>query len=108
MRINVIVNLTFEGIHSWPECNIKDEFYLANEHRHLFYIKCKKEVKSTDREVEIIGLKRKIKDDLGIRFYNRNIGYMSCEDLAKHILEKFDLDYCSVLEDNENGAEVLK
>ena len=26
--------------------------------------------------------------------------------IARELLEKFSLNYCSVLEDNENGAEV--
>ena len=32
---------------------------------------------------------------------------MSCEMIARELAEVFDLFYCSVLEDNENGAEVI-
>jgi hypothetical protein len=28
--------------------------------------------------------------------------------LAKELLEEFDLTYCSVFEDNENGAEIYE
>ena len=33
---------------------------------------------------------------------------MSCEMIAKELLEKFDLTKCEVSEDNENGAIVYK
>ena len=36
-----------------------------------------------------------------------NLESMSCEMLASELLQTFKLSYCSVLEDNENGAEVL-
>ena len=35
-----------------------------------------------------------------------NFKARSCEMLAKELLEEFDLVYCSVFEDNENGAEI--
>ena len=30
----------------------------------------------------------------------------SCEMIAQELLEQFDLTYCAVYEDNENGAEI--
>ena len=38
--------------------------------------------------------------------YPKTFGDMSCEMIAKELLKVFELNYCSVLEDNENGAEV--
>jgi len=112
MKINIIVNLTFEALHHWEDCNLKEEFYLKYPHRHVFYITCKKSVTGTNRKIEFIGLKKKIKNYLSDLFIdednNYNIGEHSCEALATRILNDFDLEYCSVLEDNENGAEVMK
>jgi hypothetical protein len=117
MKTSIIVSLQVEGIHSWPECPIEEVGFLRNEHRHIFFIKCKKDVNHNDRDIEIIQLKRKIQDFFINRFpdFNRNsmhaycnFGRMSCEDIATVLLLEFNLNYCSVLEDNENGAEVTK
>ena len=32
----------------------------------------------------------------------------SCEMLARELMDNFNLKYCSVFEDNENGAEVYE
>jgi hypothetical protein len=116
MRTSIIVSLQVEGTHSWPECPIKEVSFLKNEHRHIFFIQCKKIVTHTDREVEIIQLKRKIQRFLLVAYSNSNdigssvclFGRMSCEDIATRLLYEFNLSFCSVLEDNENGAEVKK
>jgi hypothetical protein len=101
----IIVNLTWEGIHSWPDCPFEDVKFLKYPHRHIFHICAKKSVSHNDRDIEIIRLKRSIHSYLQERIGN-NLGRTSCEDLAERILKKFNLDYCSVLEDGENGAEI--
>lgn len=116
-QTNIIVNLQVEGIHNWP--NAKKVFpevgFLSNSHRHLFHICAKKEVTHDDRDVEIILFKRSI-----LKYFHETynpkypeiapfqFGSNSCEMLARELLEEFDLEYCSVLEDNENGAEIYK
>ena len=50
-------------------------------------------------------LKNKIKHYLNEN-YPKTFGGMSCESIAKELMYAFELNYCSVLEDNENGAEV--
>lgn len=113
-QTNIIINTQVEGIHHWPGCNIKEVEFLKHPHRHIFHICCKKEVTHDDRDIEIIQLKRKIKDYLfevyGMPFPKVacQFGARSCEMLAKELLIEFDLNYCSVLEDNENGAEIFK
>ena len=117
LQTNIIINTQVEGIHHWPECNIKEVDFLKHPHRHIFYICCKKEVSHDDRDVEIIQLKRKI-DQYILNCYSVvnsttsgnpcNFGARSCEMLAKELLIEFDLNYCSVFEDNENGAEIFK
>ena len=37
-----------------------------------------------------------------------NFKSMSCEMIARELYEGFDLEYCSVFEDNENGAEIYE
>lgn len=107
--LKVIVSLTIEGIHKWSGCNIKEVDFLKQEHRHIFYIKCKKVVSHDDREIEIIMLKRTILAYLRQKYEENGIckfGDKSCEMIAKELLEVFSLSSCEVLEDNENGAEV--
>lgn len=107
MKTRIIVNLQYAAIHNWPNCNIEKVNYLKHPHRHVFHITCKKEVKHDDRDIEIIMLKEQIERHLRL-VYNGDLGGLSCEMLAKVLMTEFALDYCSVLEDGENGAEVIK
>lgn len=110
MITNVVVNLRVEGTHHWDSCDKAEVNYLAHEHRHVFHIKAKKQVSHGDREIEIIKLKHKM--DLYFMHYFCEhkllcrFGSKSCEMLAEELLRHFNLSYCEVLEDGENGAEV--
>jgi len=111
LNTNIIINTQVEGIHSWPECNIKEVEFLKYPHRHIFYITAKKQVSHLDRDIEIIQLKRKITFFLNSKFWDKNTNCcnfenLSCEMIAQLLFIKFNLNYCSVLEDNENGAEI--
>ncbi|MBP6424146.1 MAG: hypothetical protein KA278_00335 [Flavobacterium sp.] len=100
----IIINLQVEGLHQWKDCPIKEVDFLKDRHRHIFHICIKKTVSHNDRDIEIIYLKREVLNYLGtqpIEFGNK-----SCETIAEELLKEFDADYVSVLEDNENGAEV--
>lgn len=111
MNNNIIINLQVAGLHHWKDCNILEVDYLKNQHRHIFYICCKKSINELDRQIEIICFKNQIinyieksyKDNFIVNFKG-----MSCEMIANNLLNEFDLSYCRVLEDNENGAEVYK
>lgn len=116
-KINIIVNLQIEAFHNWPAA--KEVFpevgFLAERHRHIFHICCKKEVDHDDRDVEIILFKRTVLEYLYDEYVRKGsviqvceLGSTSCEMLARELLERFKLEYCSVLEDNENGAEIYK
>lgn len=109
MRTNVVVNLQYEALHYWKEAASfeKEVSFLEHPHRHLFYITCKKAVNHDDRDVEIILLKRTVIGYLK-HAYGGNFGGKSCEMVARELLERFDFEYCLVLEDGENGAEVWK
>ena len=106
MKTNIIVRFEFEGIHQWKECPIEEVSFLKHPHRHIFHVVAKKTVTHDDRDIEIIQLKRKM-----LRFFSAHkipaeLGDASCEMIAKAFIKAFNLCYCSVLEDNENGAEV--
>lgn len=105
MNTRIIVKLQHEAIHHWPECPIEDVKFLRDKHRHVFHICAKKLVTHNDRDIEIIMLKREMQRFLQ-EIYQKDFGRMSCEDIAHILIKQFDLSYCSVLEDNENGAEI--
>jgi hypothetical protein len=113
LKTNIIINIQVEGIHNWPGCNIKEVDFLKFPHRHIFHICCKKQVTHEDRDIEIINFKRNITSFL-VSIYgepSQNVllfGSKSCEMIAMELLTAFNLTYCSVLEDNENGAEIYK
>ena len=116
MNTSVVVRLQIEGLHCWPNAeNVFPEVgFLADPHRHIFFIELKKRVYHDDRDIEIILFKRSVLEYLTEKYDNTNVesyyyhsldfGSKSCEMLAKELLFKFDLEYCSVLEDGENGA----
>ena len=115
MKTNVIVKLQVEGIHWWKDA--RDVFpevgFLSDAHRHIFHITCKKQVFHDDRDVEFIIFKRDILEHLRNDYFDEdmrchNFKSMSCEMIARELYDKFDLEYCSVFEDNENGAEIYE
>lgn len=111
MKTQIIIKFVIAGLHQWEKCPINEVLYLRQLHRHEFYIKLGKQVFHDDREIEIIQLKgiimKWLKDKYHSPIYNiLNFQNMSCEAIAKILVEKFNLDWCEVLEDNENGAKV--
>lgn len=109
----VCCTLHIAAIHAWPDAPVQ-VYFLQKFHRHVFHIKCCVPVEHDDRDVEFIMLKNKIATWLieQFDFDEENgalfLGSMSCEMLAKQLIEAFDLSYCSVYEDGENGAEVTR
>ncbi len=119
MTTNIIINFSLEGFHFWKDAKkfLSEVAFLSNSHRHMFYFTCKKRVYHDDRDIEIIMFKRTIISYLSKKYGKKtndkdstisflNFGGMSCEMIAKELLESFNLTYCSVLEDNENGASI--
>ena len=114
---SIIINLQLEGFHFWEQAKdiLPAVAFLSSPHRHIFHICCKKSVTDDDRQIEIIMFKREITKhlidmygvgEMGAEFCN--FGGMSCEMIAKELMHTFELNYCSVLEDGENGAEITK
>lgn len=110
---NIIVNLQVEGCHNFPKATelFPKVDFLASRHRHIFTIEAKKKVNHDDRDVEFILYKREIMNYLKQTYYSPEtdlleFGPKSCEMIAKELFNHFNLSYCKVMEDGENGAEI--
>ena len=113
MRTYVSVRLQVDGMHNFPKAAelFPEVAFLADRHRHMFHIEAKKEVFHDDRDVEFIMFKKDIQDFLKQMYYRpetrtHEFGPMSCEMIAKQILNQFSCVAVSVWEDLENGATV--
>jgi hypothetical protein len=71
----------------------------------------KKQVFHDDRDVEFIDFKRQLIKYVTEKYFDSeydccNFRSCSCEQLARELFIKFELSYCSVTEDQENGGEI--
>jgi hypothetical protein len=108
-KVYIVVQTTFEGIHSWPGCPHEDVAFLRNPHRHIFHVKMKFEVTHDDRELEFIKVKREVTQYIHDEMNSTDMGSMSCEMIALDLLTTFPhACFASVYEDGENGAEVVQ
>lgn len=110
MKTEVFCTLQIEGLHNWPSCPYLEVDYLTVPHRHVFHIKAYKEVFHDDRDQEFIMLKHMIQDHFKPYYSDAkhmcDFGAMSCEMIARQLVELFRLTRCEVSEDGENGAVV--
>lgn len=108
-KTTIVVQFAVEGIHRWANCPFEDVGFLRYDHRHSFYITAEKEVSHDDRDIEIILFKRVLQAYLHDK-YGKVCQFkeMSCEMIARELFEAFKLVSCEVLEDNENGAKIVK
>ena len=113
LTTNVIAKLEIEGLHNWPDAQgvFPEVGFLSNMHRHKWFITAKKRVNHDDRDVEFIMFKRDISEYLENKYYDSItrcllFGSRSCEMIARELMDEFNLKYCSVFEDGENGAEI--
>jgi hypothetical protein len=113
MRTSVIVRLQVDGMHNFPKAAelFPEVAFLAERHRHIFHIELKKEVFHDDRDVEFIMFKKDVTDFLKQMYYKpetrtHEFGPMSCEMIARQLLNQFSCVSATVWEDLENGAIV--
>ena len=113
MKTYVIVRLQVDGLHSFPAARelFPEVGFLADDHRHMFHIEAKVQVYHDNRDKEFIMLKRDIEEYLKRKYYRsvarmHIFGAMSCEMIAREILEEFNCKSVKVWEDLENGAEI--
>jgi len=112
MKRYIVVKTQFEGIHSWPECPYGDVSFLRFPHRHIFHVTVRVSV-SDSRDIEFIRFKRKLDSWINSKLIlfgscDAFLGTVSCEDICDKIHEAFpEAVYIQVMEDNENGAELI-
>lgn len=102
-----------EGVHHWPDCPFDEVKYLRDPHRHMFHIKAFKPVSHDDRDVEFIMLKHEIAEYLRDKYWHEEgkclyFGAMSCEMIARELIDEFELSVCEVSEDGENGSATMR
>lgn len=105
MAVRVIVRFQFEGVHYWPGAP-EDAAILRHPHRHVFHVEAAMPVTHDDRDVEFIELKRVMQLYCVGMFTGPHP--LSCEMIARRLVDRFALDKCAVFEDGENGAEVTR
>lgn len=120
-QTNIIIRFSMEGFHTFPMAFelFPEVAFLSDRHRHTFHFECEKKVNHDDRDVEFILFKREVQSYLLSRYANCDsgrvhqyspleFGSMSCEMIARNLLETYDLESCIVWEDNENGSKIFK
>lgn len=113
MKKTIYVRFDLAGMHKWPKA-VREVHFLSYEHRHLFKFKCSAKVTRDDRQLEFFMLQRKIKLWLLDTYWSAehqmlDFGSMSCEMIAKKILNRFkSLNEVEVSEDGENGAVITR
>jgi hypothetical protein len=105
----------FVGFHSWPDAPGHRD-YLAQPHRHLFHVRASLSVTHDDRDVEfhdLLAVVVRACVTLGTaRGGARYLGAMSCEHVARRIVEALAVAWpgrlieVDVSEDGEAGATV--
>jgi len=109
MKKTVITKFEIDGFHHYPNAP-KEVDFLSYNHRHTFKIKCGYQVEDLNREKEIFIYRNKVnkflfnKYGMPCEFEN-----MSCEMIAKEILEQYkkdDMIFCEVWEEETGGARV--
>tara|TARA_R110002020_G_scaffold212120_1_gene418545 strand:+ start:6031 stop:6408 length:378 start_codon:yes stop_codon:yes gene_type:complete len=109
MKKTVIIQFEVNGFHNYPAAPTEVEF-LKFRHRHSFKIKCGYKVSHEDREKEIFICRDEVKKFLFNKYGNPcEFENMSCEMIAKKILEQFkkeNMFWCEVWEEQTGGAKV--
>ena len=106
--ILILTENNIEGFHQWKEAPEEVKF-LRDQHRHIFNIQCQFEVSHEEREIEIIMQQWEIEKYLFNKYGNPcKFGGMSCESIARELLEHFNAYEVKVLEDGAGGAIVRK
>ena len=108
---NIIIKTQFPALHAWKDCPIKDVEFLKHPHRHVFYVTVKIPVIHNNRQIEFFIVKRSLEEHIRKYFYDQYLGGQSCEDICESLSAFIQHDfggcsYISVMEDNENGAEI--
>lgn len=109
MKTEIIGRLEIAGFHNFPEPPKEVEF-LTHKHRHTFVVIFTLSAKHDNRDQEIFIVRESVYYFLKNMFGDpMNLGSMSCEHLAKRILETYkenSMVECQVWEEKTGGAKV--
>lgn len=109
MKTLVLIQFEIDGFHHYPDAPERVEF-LSFNHRHTFVIKCGYRVTDLNREKEIFICRDEVKNYLVESYgYPCQFGAMSCEMIAKEVLEfslEDGMEWCEVWEENTGGARI--
>lgn len=117
MQKYIVVKTSFEGVHLWPYCPIKEVEYLKYPHRHVFNVLVKVRISENDREIEFIQFKHRLQELIekffpkDEKFKISNLKGASCEMIADKLFsvlpDQYDVACIAVDEDGENGIEFV-
>lgn len=93
----------FEATHRWPAAAGAVRF-LRHPHRHVFHVRAEMAVSHDDRQVEFLGLQRRLEQTC-LRLKAKALARTwSCEHYARAIGMQLGCTRVEVSEDGENGA----
>lgn len=112
----VEVRVTFPGMHRWPDAP-DGVRWLRDPHHHEFHVVARVMAAHDDRAIETLTLADGIREFIGRtwtlkcapagpRFHD--LGTLSCEQIARAILDHFDCEEVTVLEDGQHGGGVVR
>ena len=109
MKTQVVTCNFVNGFHFWKEAP-PEVVFLRNKHRHLFQIRCYLSVEDLNREREIFIEQARLKAFLTEKYGDEphDFGAMSCEMIAKEILNAMNAESVEVLEDGLGGAKITR
>ena len=108
------IKVQFPGTHNWVNADTEGiSDYLQYPHRHNFLVVMRKEVTHGDRDIEFFEFQKRVYAFLETRFETvadgaKDLGTMSCEQVAEILFDKFGLYSCWVYEDGENGGGITR
>lgn len=111
-QTNIGIKFSVEGFHAFPRAKEifgEEVAFLAERHRHKFYIVVEIKVNHDDRDQEFFLLQREVKNYIN-RIYGIPADFrtMSCEAIARDLFETYNAEMVYVSEDDENYAKILK
>lgn len=112
MKTYIGIKLSLEGFHHFPNASriFGDKVkFLEYNHRHIFHIECKQQVFHDNRDQEFLLLKRKVQQWFDNRYgVPAQFEAMSCEMIARELINAFNFTYVKVSEDDECYGEIVE
>ena len=111
MKKTIIVTAKVAGIHLWPDA-VESVSFLADAHRHQFWLRAEFSVVGADREKEFFDMQSRLVKTVDAMWGPPGgpgvyvFGALSCEQIAEALCSALAADAVEVWEDGENGARV--